>query len=163
MHPSALLFNGHTGYISRCKAFESNSHHSLPTSKEVHTVRLLNTHIENSKILGKPSFSQHYRLAALCASLRQLLFYNTHCLCFTVTVNNPLYTLYVLHCDSCCSTLNNLYASLRCLFFHSTHCVLHCDSYFSTLHTVCASLRQLLFHSTHCVCCTITLLVQSRD
>jgi len=55
----------------------------------------------------------------------------SHCKCFTTTVAVPHYTMCVLHCDSCCSTL----------------------------HTVSASLRQLLFHSTQCVCFTATVAV----
>jgi hypothetical protein len=152
-----------------CKAFERKVHNSLPTSSEVknvcrlswllpHTLHLLGAHRENSNFLGKPSSSQHYRLAAVFASPRQLLFHSTHFVCFTATVAVPLYTLRVLHCDNCCFMLHTVCASLRQFLFHSTHCVcfsatvavplytlcvLHCDSCCSTLHTVCAA--QLLF------------------
>ena len=138
----------------------------------LHTVRLLNAHTENSKILDKPSFLQYYRLAAVCASLRQLLFHTTHCVCFTVTLAFPLYTLCVLHYDTCFSTLHTVCASLCQSTFHTTHCVcftatvafplytlcvLHRDTCFSTLNTVCASLWQSTFHTTHCVCFTATV------
>jgi len=52
-----------------------------------------------------------------------LLFHSTHYMCFTATVAVPLYTMYVLHCDTCCSTLHTICASLGHLLFHSTHCV----------------------------------------
>jgi hypothetical protein len=98
----------------------------------------------------------------------------SHCKCFTATVAVPHYTMCVLRCDSCCSTLHTVSASLRQLLFHSSHCkcftatdavplytmcVLHCDSCSSTLHNVCASLWQMLFHSSHCKCFTVTVAV----